>query len=551
MELRDYQAADLVDLYAAWETHRRVLYCLPTGAGKTVVATHVIDDAVQSGERVLVLTHRRELIDQMVARLAAADLDDVGVIRASDDRYRAEACVQVASVQTLAARPDERPHADLVVVDEAHHATADTWLRILECYPTARVLGLTATPFRASGKGLDDCFDVLVQGKAMSALIAERYLVAPRSYTVPEDLLPELSGVRSIGGDYHQGELSEAVCKRSIVGGMVAERQRLAPGRSTVVYAVDRRHAKIIVEQFSSAEVPTGYLDGNTPDAERQDLLYRLRIGKIEVLVNVGVLTEGWDFPDLECVILGRPTKSLGLYMQMIGRLLRTGRHNRRPIFCDHAGCIYMHDLPEVDRVFELCGLPPGQAKAAGVKRCPECGEVASSLARTCECGHVYWSVEDGPPGEVLALLEEAKPRQTTCPGWGEVPCEAMPPKGAFTKTSIRRRHGDLWRCKKCAGRKMHADPAWWKAHDEAMRKRRVADPAWQKTKAERARKRAADPPWQKAHASYYEANKERFKEYYEANKERIKAARRTREAKKKAKAAAGCKKGDELTHVD
>ena len=487
MELRDYQAADLVDLYTAWGTHRRVLYCLPTGAGKTVVATHVIDDAVQSGERVLVLTHRRELIDQMVARLAAADLDDVGVIRASDDRYRAEAPIQVASVQTLAARPDERPHADLVVVDEAHHATADTWLRILECYPKARVLGLTATPFRASGKGLDDCFDVLVQGEAMSVLIAERYLVAPRSYTVPEDLLPELSGVRSTGGDYHQGDLSDAVCKKSIVGGMVAERQRLAPGRSTVVYAVDRRHAKIIVDQFASAAVPTGYLDGNTPDAERQDLLYRLRTGKIEVLVNVGVLTEGWDFPDLECVILGRPTKSLGLYMQMIGRLLRTGRHNRRPIFCDHAGCIYMHNLPEVDRVFMLGGLPR-QAKAAAVKRCPECGEVASSFARTCECGHVYWSVEDGLPGEVLALLEEAKPRQTLCAGWGEVPCEAMPPRWAFTKSHSRVRHGGPWRCKKCAGRKMAADPAYQKANAEGASKR-AADPAWKKAAAEGKRR--------------------------------------------------------------
>jgi superfamily II DNA or RNA helicase len=374
----------------------------------TTIAASVIERAARRDQRVLFLAHRRELISQAYRRLIDFGLPerDVGVIMANDPRRRPVARVQVASVDTLRHRA--RPRADVVFIDEAHRALATSYRMIADAYPNALHLGLTATPYRADGKGLGDAYDELLVVASPRQLIAEGYLVEPRVFTVPASQRPDLSRVRVARGDYSANELAAAVDRQGLVGNIVEHWMTHARGLRTVAFAASVEHSRHIAERFRASGVPAEHLDGTTPAIERDAILARLDRGETLVVSNCGVLCEGWDQPAVKCAILARPTKSTGLYLQQAGRILRPW-NDQRAIILDHAGCALEHGLPQDDRDFSLEGAKKRTKTTteAPARECAKCCAVVGIGTRVCpECGHELITTRELPTELEGALVE-------------------------------------------------------------------------------------------------------------------------------------------------
>ena len=269
--------------------YRRVLYVLPTGGGKTTVAASIMRQASARGSKILFLAHRKELIDQCSQRLDGLSVEH-GVIMADHPRVRA-AGVQVGSIQTVARRG--LPWVpDLVFVDECHRIKGQQYLDVLASMPKALVIGITATPCRLDGKGLAPPFDTMVLGPSLKQLTDMGHLVPVRTFARKK---PDLSGVHASAGDYQQDELQAAMNKPEICGDVVREWQKHATGRITAVFGVGVEHSIALRDAFRAAGVSAEHLDGSTPRAERERLLADLAAGRITVLTNCGVLSEGWD----------------------------------------------------------------------------------------------------------------------------------------------------------------------------------------------------------------------------------------------------------------
>jgi superfamily II DNA or RNA helicase len=238
----------------------------------------------------------------------------------------------------------ELPPADIVVVDEAHHAPAKMYRRLLAAYPAAIILGLTATPCRGDGRGLGGIFDLLVECPSVAELIGGGYLVGTRVYAPTR---PDLIGVHVKRGDYDDGELADRMDKPKLVGDVVEHWLRLGEGRPTVAFAVNVAHSVHLRNEFRRAGVLAEHIDGSTPLEERDRILAQLADGKIEVITNCSVLTEGWDQPNVSCLVLARPTKSLGLYRQMVGRCLRPSPGKIEALIIDHAAATFEHGFVE------------------------------------------------------------------------------------------------------------------------------------------------------------------------------------------------------------
>jgi len=406
--LRPYQVTDLERLKAELlNSAARVMYCAPTGAGKTTVGCAVIAAAVSNGLSVLVLVHRRELLNQMSGRLYAEDIGH-GIIAAGFTARPGER-VQVASIQTLDARAMRSrqmalPRADLVVVDESHHATADSWRRILDAYPDAGMVGLSATPCRKSGTGLGDVFKTMVQAPQVPKLIEDRYLVGTKVFGPPAG--PNLRGVHSRGGDYVESELAARVDQPELVGDVVTHWFRHNPDRRrTIVFAINIAHMVHLREAFRAQGALAEAIDGSTPVEERDRILSDLEKGVVEVVVNVGVLTEGFDCPTVGCIIIARPTKSFGLYRQMIGRGLRPADGKEHCIVLDHSGATKMHGFADEEVEWTLDTKTRAQSKATAAAKAsfnpPE-------LAACPECSAFHWK---GRPCQACGWRPQPKPK--------------------------------------------------------------------------------------------------------------------------------------------
>jgi len=447
MRLRPYQRRDAIRLFDGLfsGTPRRLLYVLPTGGGKTDVAVAVIRAAVEGERRVLFFAHRRELIAQAHDRLAARGMpkSKIGILLGGDERVRPDAPVQVASVQTLNRR--KLPRADLIVVDEAHHATSESYQKILEYYPTVPVLGLTATPFRLDGKGLGDVFDELVLGPTVRELAAMPDVLAlPRVLTVADADLPDISKVRKTAGEYNRADLEEEMARRPRrIGNARGHYVKHANGRLAVLFAVNVEDSKNACADFNANGIAAEHVDAKTTTEERAAILARLRSGETKVLTNVDIVTEGWDLPELGCVICIRPTASLALWLQMCGRAMRA--KSERPIVLDHAGNVHRLGVPQDEREYSLEGVTTtGERKGvAPYKRCPDCEEAVPTLTATCEgCGHVFYTGE--PPAELTGELVEAR---------GLLPCSVEGCKTMATRvSSVYARKGGKAYCEQHSG---------------------------------------------------------------------------------------------------
>ena len=380
-ELRGYQRELIERARAARRAgHRRILITSATGSGKTVMAAEMVRTAVGNGQRVLIIGHRQELVSQFWVKLQDVGIT-AGIMRCDDERTDPKAPVQVGTIQTLGRR--ELPPAELVVVDEAHRAPGDSYTKLLLAYPKSTVLGLTATPCRLDGRPIQEQFDTLVEGAPYSALIDLGAIVAPIVYAPRR--VPDLRKVRSVAGDYHEGDLEEVMF--GVVGDVVEEWQKHGAGRSTVVFAVGVDHSRELVARFREAGVRAAHLDGTTPDYERNRLLCQLESGDITGTIQLfGVLCEGWDCPPVKCCVMARPTKSLTLWMQTSGRILRPWG-DLPPVILDHAGNVDRHGLPHEDRTWSLDGVAK-RASETRYRTCPSC--YAYVTGSPCPlCGHV------------------------------------------------------------------------------------------------------------------------------------------------------------------
>ncbi len=397
-ELRAYQT-DVIDRVAAEiaADRRRVLLVAPTGSGKTVIAAAIVAEATGADRHVLIIAHRREIVGQTVAKLHAAGVD-AGVIQAGFPPRPGQS-VQVASIQTLHARAIrsramDMPPADILIIDECHHARASTYLDVIDAYPGTIVIGLTATPCRADGRGLGNIFQSLVECPQVAELASHGFLVAAKVFAPSQ---PDLRGVRVERGDYVEAQLAERVNTVQLVGDIVTHWHKLGERRPTVCFATGVKHSVHIRDELRRSGVMAEHIDGGTPADEREAILKGLAAGTVELVTNCAVLTEGFDCPDVGCLILARPTKSLGLFRQMVGRALRPAPGKADAIILDHSGSVFQHGLPDDDIEWTLDEDSRAKNKTHAARTvgasgpalvdCPECHAVRLRGQQCVVCG--------------------------------------------------------------------------------------------------------------------------------------------------------------------
>jgi superfamily II DNA or RNA helicase len=370
MQLRSYQDRAIDDLRSAYQSGAHApLLVLPTGGGKTCIIAAISANAAARGRHVLILVHRRELIHQTSSKLAWVGLEH-GIIAAGISP--SDHAVHIASVQTLArrlSRLDWQP--TLIIIDEAHHAIAGQWARILDHWPDAYRLGVTATPCRLDGCGLRGTFDTMVLGPSVADLIFTGYLSPARIYAPP--VVADLQGIRSRGGDYANDQAAAAMDRPTVTGDAIAHYQRLAAGQQAIAFCCNVAHAVSVCDAFKTAGISAELLLGNTP--YREQVVAAFAAHRIRVLVTVDVVSEGFDVPAASCAILLRPTQSLGLYLQQVGRVLRPAPGKEHAVILDHVGNVNRHGFPDDprdwsldDRMRRSKGTP-----APSVRTCPEC----------------------------------------------------------------------------------------------------------------------------------------------------------------------------------
>ena len=404
--LRDYQETGVDQLRAALLSGASSLcYVLPTGGGKTVVFAYLIAGAAAKGKRVLILAHRIEIIEQIGAALNSFGVA-YGFIMPDAEPTRHN--VQIASVATLVRRLDIwRDHFDLVVIDECHHAVAGSWAKIIASQPRAKFLGVTATPERLDGRGLGDVFEQMVEGPTIGELIEAGHL-APFTVFAP-DASPDLSGVKTRLGDYELEGLRDAM-GGVVVESAVDEYLRLCPNTPSICFCIDIGHSEQVANRFRAHGVRAAHLDGDTPGDERKRLIRALGDGGLDVLCNCDLIGEGLDIPSIGAAILLRPTQSLALFLQQIGRALRPAPGKDRALILDFSGNTIRHGLPDEPREWSLESKARRERSKtpAMAKRCKECGAMNAVAARVCvTCGADL--VTSKERAEVAMRLREAE----------------------------------------------------------------------------------------------------------------------------------------------
>lgn len=385
--LRPYQEALLNGARKSFrERKRAVLLQLPTGGGKTVSGSKMIEGSSAKGNICWWLAHRRELIGQTSKTFAAMGIAH-GII-AGGHSTDSQKKVQIGSIQTVARRLDDLPPPDLIIFDECHHLGASQWQKVFDAFPAAKIIGLTATPWRLDGKGLGTWFEDMINGPTVAQLIDEGALSRYRLFA-PTQI--NTAAIKMQAGDFKKDDLAAIMDKPSITGDAVQHYLKLCRGKRAVAFAVNVEHSQHIAAQFNAHGIPAEHVDGTMDSGSRDSAIQRFIAGETLVLTNCELFGEGFDVPAIEAVILLRPTKSLSLHLQQVGRALRPAPGKAEAIILDHAGNSIIHGLPDDEREWSLADREKRKKDdktTVPVKTCMECFHVYRPAPKCPACGH-------------------------------------------------------------------------------------------------------------------------------------------------------------------
>lgn len=400
-KLRLYQKNTLSEVSVLFHTGTtKIVLVMPTGSGKTTIANYMLG---HTNKRVLILAHRDELVDMISSGLSV----DHAVIKAG--RPITDARIQIGMMQTVAKHLDKMPNFDWVISDEAHLALAPTWLQILRHYDHAWQLGMSATPCRLDGKGLGEIYEKIVYGPSIQELTKSGYLVPCRVYSPAQINTRALKASR----EYNLEQAADLLNRPAITGDVIGHFRRLASDRRTIVFCSSRKHADDVAAQFRDAGISAANVDGAHGRLDRRERIDAFRSGQTQVLCNVDLLTTGFDCPEIGAAIMLRPTQSLALYLQMIGRILRPHPSKRDAILIDHVGAVVSHGMPDATREWTLQGRVKSP-RPPPVRECQNCFRAHSPAPKCPSCGYVYpAATRERPAVQVIpGTLEEMTPER-------------------------------------------------------------------------------------------------------------------------------------------
>lgn len=354
-----------------------VLLVSPAGSGKSVIIAEIARLATEKNGHVLFMVHRKELIEQITGSFHTNEVQMENTT--------------IMTVGRIVNRLDQLPKPSLIITDETHHSLAKTYRDIYDYYEDVPRLGFTASPWRMSGQGFTDVYESMVEGPQVEWLIDNNFLAPYKYYSV--NLINEDKLKKSSTGDYTKNSIDDAI-GGTIYGDVIQNYRKLADGKQAIVYCHSVDFSKEVAEAFRSEGIAAEHADAKTSKVEREKIMSDFRSGELKVLCNVDLISEGFNVPDCEVVILLRPTESLVLHIQQSMRSMRY-KPNKRAIIIDHVANYLKHGLPDTPRKWTLeererKGNKKTDSDAIPIKQCPQCMSVMLSSISICECGHEF-----------------------------------------------------------------------------------------------------------------------------------------------------------------
>ena len=381
--LRPYQQTIVQSVNEAFSKAPKVLLQLPTGGGKTVIFCEIVKQYLAKNKKAIIVVHRKELLDQASAALLRLQIQHSLI--APGECVDPSHTVIVASVQSL-NRKTLSFQPDILIIDEGHHAAGNNnWTKAIGRWPKAKALGVTATPCRLDGKPLGDLFNILVSGPPTAELISQNYLAPVRVFSPQASVTAEGVGTRI--GEYIQSQLTERFDTPEVAEEAVFNFKRICPDAKAIVFCCSVLHAEHTAQAFQNAGLSSACLHGKLSKLERESILQQFQEGIIQVITSRDLISEGTDIPDAQAAILLRPTQSESLYLQQVGRVLRTSPGKRFAFIIDLAGNTWKHGLPDEYREWSITrGL--AKTKTIQLSRCVSCDAVVSKTQEFCgHCG--------------------------------------------------------------------------------------------------------------------------------------------------------------------
>lgn len=370
IKLREYQTELINNIRASVrEGHRAIVSVLGCGGGKSIIQAEISRMATDKGNRVLFLVHRKELCQQITNTFTRQGVN--------------MALCSVSMVQTVSRHIDRILTPQLIITDEAHHSTANTYTKIYQAFPNALLLGFTATPCRLNSGGLGEVFDNLITSVSTQWLIENKYLSPYKYYSIP---LADTEKLHIRAGEFKAEEVSALIENEAVYSGAVEQYLKLASGKKAIVYCPSVKASKETAEEFNRNGIRAAHLDGTSSKEEREKVIESFRAGKYYILSNADLFSEGFDDKDIECTILLRPTMSLTVFIQQSMRCMRY-KEGKTALIIDCVGNVFRHGLPDDDREWSL--LPKAkQETTVKIRECPQCYGVYSPTMEKCPyCG--------------------------------------------------------------------------------------------------------------------------------------------------------------------